>query len=29
MKSQEFTPKESLELIDQVIKDAKNRFEEN
>ena len=29
MKSQEFTPKESLELIDQVIKEAKNRFEEN
>lgn len=29
MKSQEFTPKQSLELIDQVIKEAKNRFEEN
>ena len=29
MKSQEFTPKESFELIDQVIKEAKNRFEEN
>ena len=29
MKTNEFTPKESLELIDQVIQQAKNRFEEN
>ena len=28
MKTNEFTPKESLELIDQVIQQAKNRFEE-
>ncbi|MDA9015538.1 hypothetical protein N9H69_02520 [Flavobacteriaceae bacterium] len=29
MKTNKFTPKESLELIDQVIQQAKNRFEEN
>ena len=29
MKSKEFTPKESFELINQVINQAKSRFEEN
>lgn len=29
MKSKEFTPEESFELIDQIIKQAKHRFEEN
>jgi len=29
MKTPDFTPEESLALIDAVIKEAKNRFEEN
>jgi hypothetical protein len=29
MKTKEFTPEHSFELINQVINQAKNRFEEN
>ena len=29
MKTTPFTPEESIQLIDSIIKKAKNRFEEN